>query len=137
MSGVRRFRFLLFVLRRCIYRHAMCGANFTAARGSQSSHAMQPSPQMAAHRAPTTAANGAAADIADAENIAIQNHPRIQAATQLASAAAAQVKEVQSIYYPQANGLGYRRLCRNKQPHIRGIFEQSCDLQQICRRRSR
>jgi outer membrane protein len=42
--------------------------------------------------------------LAEAENIAIQNHPQIQAATQLASAAAAQVKEVQSIYYPQANG---------------------------------
>jgi outer membrane protein len=42
--------------------------------------------------------------LAEAENIAIQNHPQIQAATQLASAAAAQVKEVQSLYYPQANG---------------------------------
>jgi len=42
--------------------------------------------------------------LADAESIAIQNHPRIQAATQLASAAAAQVKEVQSAYYPQATG---------------------------------
>jgi outer membrane protein len=42
--------------------------------------------------------------LAQAESIAIQNHPRIQAATQLASAAAAQVKEVQSIYYPQASG---------------------------------
>ncbi|HEY2645348.1 MAG TPA: TolC family protein [Candidatus Acidoferrales bacterium] len=40
----------------------------------------------------------------EAESIAIQNHPRIQAATQLASAAAAQVKEVQSAYYPQATG---------------------------------
>jgi outer membrane protein len=40
----------------------------------------------------------------DAEKIAIQNHPQIQAATQLALAAAAQVKEVQSAYYPQASG---------------------------------
>jgi outer membrane protein len=40
----------------------------------------------------------------DAESIAIQNHPRIQAAAQLALAAAAQVKEVQSAYYPQASG---------------------------------
>jgi outer membrane protein len=40
----------------------------------------------------------------DAEKIAIQNHPQIQAATQLASAAAAQVMEIQSRYYPQANG---------------------------------
>ena len=40
----------------------------------------------------------------EAEKIAIENHPRIQAATQLASAASAQVKEVQSAYYPQASG---------------------------------
>jgi outer membrane protein len=40
----------------------------------------------------------------DAEKIAIQNHPQIQAAMQLALAAAAQVKEVQSAYYPQASG---------------------------------
>ncbi len=38
-----------------------------------------------------------------AEQIAIQNHPQIQAATQLASAAAAQVQETRSSYYPQAN----------------------------------
>jgi outer membrane protein len=40
----------------------------------------------------------------EAEGIAIQNHPQIQGATQLALAAAAQVKEVQSAYYPQASG---------------------------------
>ena len=42
--------------------------------------------------------------LTEAESIAIQNHPQIQAAAQLASAAAAQVKEVQSLYYPQASG---------------------------------
>jgi outer membrane protein len=42
--------------------------------------------------------------LAEAQSIAVQNHPEIQAATQLASAAAAQVKEVQSLYYPQASG---------------------------------
>jgi outer membrane protein len=40
----------------------------------------------------------------EAEQIAIQNHPQIQAATHLASAAAAQVTEVRSAYYPQAYG---------------------------------
>jgi len=40
----------------------------------------------------------------DAEKIAIQNHPQIQAATQIAAVAAAQVREVRSAYYPQANG---------------------------------
>jgi outer membrane protein len=48
--------------------------------------------------------NAQSLTLTEAESIAIQNHPQIQAATQLASAAAAQVKEVQSIYYPQANG---------------------------------
>lgn len=40
----------------------------------------------------------------EAEKIANQNHPQIQAATHLASAAAAQVTEVRSAYYPQAYG---------------------------------
>ncbi len=40
----------------------------------------------------------------EAEQIAIQNHPQIQAATQLASAATAQVMEARSSYYPQATG---------------------------------
>jgi outer membrane protein len=40
----------------------------------------------------------------EAEQIAIQNHPQIQAATHLASAAAAQVTGVRSAYYPQAYG---------------------------------
>src|ERR1700722_143525 len=39
-----------------------------------------------------------------AEQIAIQNHPQIQAATQLASVAAAQILEARSIYYPQVSG---------------------------------
>jgi len=42
--------------------------------------------------------------LAEAEAIAIKNHPQIQAATQLASAAVAQVTEVRSLYYPQASG---------------------------------
>lgn len=40
----------------------------------------------------------------EAEQIAIQNHPQIQAATQLASVATAQVEEARSSYYPQATG---------------------------------
>src|SRR5712692_6637204 len=39
-----------------------------------------------------------------AEQIAIQNHPQIQAATALAFAAEAQVREVRAAYYPNANG---------------------------------
>ncbi|MGB0035189.1 MAG: TolC family protein [Candidatus Acidiferrales bacterium] len=40
----------------------------------------------------------------DAEKIAVQNHPQIQAATYFASAAQARVKEARSAYYPQAYG---------------------------------
>lgn len=43
-------------------------------------------------------------NLEQAEQIALQNHPQIQAATQLASAAAAQVQEARSSYYPQVNG---------------------------------
>jgi len=38
----------------------------------------------------------------EAEQTAIQNHPRIQAAMNLASAAKAQVTEARSTYYPNA-----------------------------------
>jgi outer membrane protein len=40
----------------------------------------------------------------DAEKLAVQNHPQIQAATYLASAAQARVTEAKSVYYPQAYG---------------------------------
>ncbi|HXA79219.1 MAG TPA: TolC family protein [Candidatus Acidoferrales bacterium] len=40
----------------------------------------------------------------DAEQIAVQNHPQIQAATDIASAAKAQVTEQRSAYYPTAYG---------------------------------
>jgi outer membrane protein len=40
----------------------------------------------------------------DAEKIALANHPQIQTAQNLASAAKQQVRQVQSNYYPQANG---------------------------------
>lgn len=43
-------------------------------------------------------------NLADAEKIAVQNHPRVQAATALAAAASAQVTEARSSYYPMANG---------------------------------
>jgi outer membrane protein len=52
----------------------------------------------------TQSQNGQRLTLMEAESIAIQNHPQIQAAAQLALAAAAQVKEVQSAYYPQASG---------------------------------
>lgn len=39
-----------------------------------------------------------------AEQLAIQNHPQIQAVTALASVAEAQVREARAAYYPNANG---------------------------------
>ena len=54
--------------------------------------------------APCSAQNAQPMTLKEAEQIAIQNHPQIQAATQLAAASSAQVKEVRSVYYPQAFG---------------------------------
>jgi outer membrane protein len=42
--------------------------------------------------------------LAEAEKIALQNHPQIQVATYLASAAAARVQQARAAYYPQAYG---------------------------------
>lgn len=68
--------------------------------------AQAPPPAAPAPPTPPSAQNQNAQRLTldDAQNIAIQNHPQIQAAAELASAAAAQVKEVQSLYFPQASG---------------------------------
>ena len=42
--------------------------------------------------------------VADAEKIAIQNHPEIQGAADLAEAASQRTRQVRSAYYPTANG---------------------------------
>jgi outer membrane protein len=59
-------------------------------------------------QAPTQAASTAAASqsltLQEAEKIAIQNHPQVQAATYLAAEAKAQVTEARSAYYPHAYG---------------------------------
>ena len=52
----------------------------------------------------TRAQNVQSLTLEEAERIALQNHPQIQAAAQLATAAGAQVKEVQAAYFPLANG---------------------------------
>jgi outer membrane protein len=71
--------------------------------GTSTSGAQNPPPASVPARQTQNPA-GQPLTLQDAEKIAIQNHPRIQAATQLAIAAEAQTKEVQSAYYPQANG---------------------------------
>jgi len=53
---------------------------------------------------PTAAQNVQKLSLHEAEQIAIQNHPQIQAAANIASAAKAQVTEQRSAYYPTAYG---------------------------------
>jgi outer membrane protein len=102
MRGVRRFQFLL-LFSAAVFGNMPCRAQSAPPPSAPTQMPANPAPQgpMQTQSQPQT---GQRLTLADAEGIAIQNHPRIQAATQLASAAAAQVKEVQSIYYPQASG---------------------------------
>ena len=86
------------------YRFAVAlliwGCVSTAARAqAESSGPAPPRPQ------PQTQAQGPQAlTLKQAEQIAIQNHPQIQAATFEAAVAKAQVQQARSIYYPQAYG---------------------------------
>ena len=60
---------------------------------------------VAALSCPVVAAQGVQKlDLKEAEALAIKNHPQIQAATELAHAAKAQVTEARSAYYPTVNG---------------------------------
>jgi outer membrane protein len=92
MRGFRRWLFFVII----------SGAAFTAVP----CEAQTASPNSTPAPAQPQAQSGAVKrlTLAEAENIAIQNHPQIQAATQLATAAVAQVKEIQSVYYPHASG---------------------------------
>jgi outer membrane protein len=63
--------------------------------------------RVGAQSGPATPAAGPAVQsltLADAEKIAIQNHPEIQAAQDVAEAASQRVRQVRSAYYPTANG---------------------------------
>jgi outer membrane protein len=53
---------------------------------------------------PVAAQNSQKLTLQEAEKIAIQNHPRVQAAINLASAAKAQLTEAKSAYYPTVYG---------------------------------
>ncbi len=92
MRSPRRLQLIVFV----------CGALLAAVQGKSQTPPPYSTPAPAQPQ--TQNQNAQRLTLAEAESIAIQNHPQIQAATQLASAAAAQVKEVQSLYYPQASG---------------------------------
>jgi outer membrane protein len=58
----------------------------------------------AATQAPPPASASQSLTLQEAEKIAIQNHPQMQAATYLAAVAKAQVTEARSDYYPHAYG---------------------------------
>jgi outer membrane protein len=94
MPGARCPLFLILFSFVCLATAAHCDAQ---------SAPPYPAPAQA-QSVPAQPQNGQRMTLAEAQNIALQNHPQIQAATQLASAAAAQVKEVQSLYFPQASG---------------------------------
>lgn len=75
-----------------------------------------------------------------AEQVAIQNHPQIQVATALASAAEAQVREARAEYYPAANGsvTGAEAIDTNRigagvlnDPRIFPKFAQGVQLNQL------
>jgi outer membrane protein len=89
------------------FRRVLLAVIFSSAGfGAGSSAAQTPPPNPALSSTPAQSQNQSAQRLSlqEAENLAIQNHPQIQAAAQLALAASAQVKEVQSAYYPQASG---------------------------------
>ncbi|HUA01687.1 MAG TPA: TolC family protein [Candidatus Aquilonibacter sp.] len=75
---------------------------FVALAGVASSGQMAPPSVPPAQSAPSTAAQPLT--LRQAEQIAIQNHPRIQVSSYLASAAKEQVTEARSAYYPAVYG---------------------------------
>src|SRR5580692_4518422 len=86
-------------IRQCLFHIWVIGVSAAAVQCAAQTAPLNPVPPPQA-----SAETAQRLTLAEARSIALQNHPQIQAATQLASAAAAQVKEVQSLYYPQANG---------------------------------
>jgi outer membrane protein len=72
--------------------------------GTQASAQLHAAVGVQATAQTTTAAASQSLTLQQAEQIAIQNHPQIQAATYLAAAAKAQVTQARSDYYPHAYG---------------------------------
>jgi outer membrane protein len=95
MLGIRRFLLLLLFL-----SFLLVGSGWAQA----SMQVPSPAPTQAVSQVQAEDQNAQRLTLTEAEKIAIQNHPQIQAASQLATAAAAQVTEVRSAYYPQVNG---------------------------------
>lgn len=78
-------------------------AAFVATPASAQMHASVGT-QASAQAPATSSAASQSLTLQEAEKIALQNHPQVQAATYLAAAAKAQVTEARSAYYPHAYG---------------------------------
>jgi outer membrane protein len=87
---------LLFVL--------VATAAQTASAQSEALHVAPGQPASAAPQAAAVPQGAQTLTLQDAEKIALQNHPQVQAAGYLALAAQSRVSEVKSAYYPQAFG---------------------------------
>ena len=66
--------------------------------------AQAPSPQTPQPPRGSSSSAPQSLTLVEAEKIAIQNHPQIQAATEVANVAKEEVKQARSAYYPMANG---------------------------------
>ena len=76
----------------------------TASAQSEALHVAPGQPASAAPQAAAVPQGAQTLTLQDAEKIALQNHPQVQAAGYLALAAQSRVSEVKSAYYPQAFG---------------------------------
>jgi outer membrane protein len=76
----------------------------SAVAATSASAQMQVAAQAQSSQQPPPSAVAQTLTLQEAEKIAIQNHPQIQAASYLATAAKAQVTEARSDYYPHAYG---------------------------------
>ncbi|HTS10903.1 MAG TPA: TolC family protein [Candidatus Limnocylindrales bacterium] len=74
---------------------AVLGITFSAPASGQTSPRTTPQPSSSQAQSLT---------LQDAEKIAVQNHPQIQAAANVAIAAQERVKQAKSVYYPTATG---------------------------------
>jgi len=80
----------------------ICGNGLLHAQGVQSQPQTQAQPPAASQ--PQAQTQGQPLNLQQAEQIALQNHPQIQAAANLASAAQAQITQSKSAYYPLVYG---------------------------------
>jgi len=83
---------------------APCPAQLPAQLDAQVQMSHNVTTQAPSQAPPASASGVQRLTLADAEQIAVQNHPQVQAAAAMAAVASAQVKEQRSAYYPTADG---------------------------------